>query len=387
MTASTAINTRRPRLADLVAGRRVVIVHDWLTGMRGGEKVLEAFCRLLPDAELATLVHVGGAVSTLIEDRPIRTSWVQRFPGAGRLYRQYLPFFPAAIELFDLDTADVVISTSHCAAKAVIPRPGAWHICYCHTPMRYVWDQFDAYFGTARLGRGRSAATRYIAAWLARWDRATAPRVSRFLANSQHVAARIARYYNRRALVVPAPVDTEFFTIGRGDPDGSLLVVSALVPYKRIETAILAARAIGARLRIVGTGPDEARLRALAGPTVEFLGALSDDALREAYRQAQAFVLPGEEDFGIAPLESMACGRPVVALARGGARETVDDGRTGVLVSESTVDALADGMRQVLTARFDPDTLRAHAETFSRARFDETLETILTDTLMTEPEC
>jgi glycosyltransferase involved in cell wall biosynthesis len=387
MTTPVPRQGRRPRLAELVGDRHVVIVHDWLTGMRGGEKVLESLCRLLPRAEVATLVHIRGAVSPLIEHRPIRTSLIQRFPAPGRLYRQYLPFFPAAIESFDLDTADVVISTSHCAAKAVIPSPRAWHICYCHTPMRYVWDQFDAYFGPARLGATGSAIARHVAAWLARWDRATAPRVNRFLANSQHVAARIARYYNRRALVVHAPADTEFFTIGAGGPDGSFLVVSALVPYKRIETAIRAAAVIGARLRIIGTGPDETRLRAMAGPTIEFLGAVSDDALRAAYRQAQALVLPGEEDFGIAPLESMACGRPVVALARGGACETVDDGRTGVLVTESTVEALAAAMQQAARSRFDPAALRAHAETFSRRRFEQTLEDVLTDTLMTAPEC
>jgi glycosyltransferase involved in cell wall biosynthesis len=197
--------------------------------------------------------------------------------------------------------------------------------------MRYVWDQFDAYFGAGRIGPIGSGAARHVAAWLARWDRETAKRVTRFVANSRQVEGRIARYYNSHATVVHAPVDTSFFTADSGTPDGSFLVVSALVPYKRVDIAIRAAALAGARLKIVGTGPDEARLRAMAGPTVEFLGAQSDEGLREAYRAAQALVLPGEEDFGIAPIESLACGRPVIALDRGGARETIESGVTGRL--------------------------------------------------------
>ena len=194
---------------------RVVLVHDWLTGMRGGEKVLESLCRLFPDAPLVTLVHVKGSVSPLIERRPIRTSVIQRLPHAGRRYRAYLPLFPAAVELLDLDEADLVISTSHCAAKSVVRNGRAFHVCYCHSPMRYAWDQFDAYFGPARVGRWRSAALRHVMAGLARWDRATANRVDRFLANSHYVAGRIARYYNRPATVLYPPVDTQFFTHAR----------------------------------------------------------------------------------------------------------------------------------------------------------------------------
>ena len=210
-----------PDLERLLAGRRVALVHDWLTGMRGGEKVLESIGRLFPSAELVTLVHVRGAVSSAIEERPIRTSLIQRLPRAGRLYRQYLPLFPTAIEFLDFDNVDLVISTSHCAAKAVIVRSQAIHLCYCHTPMRYVWDQFDAYFGVDRIGPIGSGAARHVAAWLARWDRETATRVTRFVANSQHVAGRIARYYNRRASVVYGPVDTEFYSAGPDPPDGS----------------------------------------------------------------------------------------------------------------------------------------------------------------------
>jgi glycosyltransferase involved in cell wall biosynthesis len=379
-----------------LGGRRVAIVHDWLTGMRGGEKVLESICRLVPSAELVTLVHVRGSVSPLIEERPIRTSIVQRLPNPARWYRHYLPLFPTAIELFDFDKVDVVISTSHCAAKSVVPTGRARHICYCHTPMRYVWDQFDAYFGPARLGALGTRAARHVATWLAQWDRQTASRVHRFVANSAHVAGRIARYYNRRATVVHAPVATDFFTPGLDEADlarrsaqregGGFLVVSALVPYKRVDVAIRAAMSTGARLRIVGTGPDEARLRAIAGPGIEFLGAVTDTALRDAYRSAIALVLPAEEDFGIAPVEAQACGRPVIALGRGGARETVEPGVTGLLVDEPDVEAFAAAMRRIQEQPFDPAVIRANADRFSTKRFEAAFSGIVRDTLMIDAE-
>jgi glycosyltransferase involved in cell wall biosynthesis len=363
------------------AGRRVVLVHDWLTGMRGGEKVLESLCRILPGADVLTLVHVAGSVSPAIESHRVRTSVVQHLPQAGRRYRHYLPVFPTAVELFDLDDVDLVISTSHCAAKAVVPTGRARHLCYCHSPMRYAWDQFEAYFGPERVGRAASAALRPVLAWLARWDRDTAGRVDRFLANSQYVAGRIGRYYNRRASVLYPPVDTRFFTPGGGSPEAYFLVVSALVPYKRLELAIDAAGQLNAPLRIVGGGPDLDRLRARAGPTVDFAGVLDPVALREAYRGARAVVLPAEEDFGIVPVEAMACGRPVIALARGGARESVEHGVTGLLVEEPRSDAFAAAMDAVSRQAFDPARLRARAETFGIERFEDAFRTILTETL------
>jgi glycosyltransferase involved in cell wall biosynthesis len=363
------------------AGRRVVLVHDWLTGMRGGEKVLESLCRLFPAAPLLTLVHVRGSVSPLIESRRIRTSLAQYLPGAGRFYRQYLPLFPSLIELFDLDDDDLVISTSHCAAKAVVPTGRALHVCYCHSPMRYAWDQFDAYFGPDRVGPVRRTLMRHIMARLARWDRDTAPRVHRFLANSQYVAGRIARYYNRRASVLHPPVDTVFLTPDGSRPEPYFLVVSALVPYKRIDLAIAAADRLRVPLKIVGSGPDEARLRARAGATVEFAGTLEPPALREAYRRAQAVLLPGEEDFGIVPVEAMACGRPVVALGRGGARETILPGVTGLLVEDATPDAFAAAMDETRRQAWDPARIRAHAEPFGVERFESALRQTLADTL------
>jgi glycosyltransferase involved in cell wall biosynthesis len=361
-----------------------VLAHDWLTGMRGGEKVLESLCRLFPDADLLTLVHVPGSVSRLIEGRRIRTSAIQHLPSPGRLYRHYLPLFPPVIEWFDLDEADLVVSTSHCAAKALVPPGRATHVCYCHSPMRYAWDQFEAYFGVERVGRAAHAVLRPVLAGLARWDRATAPRVTRFLANSHYVAGRIARYYNRVASVVYPPVDTEFFTPGSAAPEPYFLVVSALVPYKRLEVAIDAANRMQAPLKIVGGGPDRDRLRALAGPTVTFQGPVDDTTLREAYRGAKAVILPGEEDFGIVPLEAMACGVPVIALGRGGALETVVPGVTGLLVDEPTTDAFASAMTDLPRQAFDPDGLRQHAERFGVARFDRELADRLRETVTSD---
>ncbi len=337
----------------------IVLVHDWLTGMRGGEKVLELLCETYPSADLITLFHVPGSVSPVIERLRPRTSVLQKLPGARRFYRYCLPLFPTAIEQFDLDQYDLVISTSHCAAKAVVKTGRARHLCYCFTPMRYAWDQFDAYFGEGRVGALKNRALKPMLDALARWDAATAGRVDHYVAISQHVASRIRRYYNRDADVIYPPVDTGFFvpddTVAR---ENSLLIVSALVPYKRIDVAIEASHLSNMPLRIVGNGPERGALMDLAtraGANVQFLGSLPDEAVRDEYRRAAAVLLPGEEDFGIVPVEAQACRTPVVALGRGGALETVIDGVTGVLVDESTPAAFAAGISRARQLRFDPD--------------------------------
>ena len=365
------------------AAQRVAIVHDWLTGMRGGEKVLEAICELYPDATLFTLVRVPGTVSQRIESHPIRTSFAQRLPRAARYYRHYLPLYPAAVETFDLDDFDLVISSSHCAVKSVITRGDATHICYCHSPMRYAWDQFGAYFGPDQVGEWPSRALRPVMARLARWDAATAHRVDRFLANSQYVAGRIGRYYNRRSSVVYPPVDTDFYrpAAGRANNRSGALVVSALVPYKRIDVAIEASRLTGIPLRIVGQGPEESRLRAIAaGAPVEFLGWRTDEEIRDLYRGAAAVLLPGTEDFGIVPVEAQACGAPVVAFAEGGACETVIDGTTGALVRDRSAAAFADALADVASGHLQSDTIRANAERFSIDVFKTNFEAAVDET-------
>ena len=365
---------------------RVAIVHDWLTGMRGGERVLEVLCERYPEAELFTLLHVRGSVTPTIEQRRIHTSALQYVPGVRHYYRECLLLFPILVEQFDLEPFDLVISSSHCVAKSVLTRADAVHICYCHTPMRYAWDQFNAYFGRDRIGPVASRLMRSVMARLARWDRATAHRVDRYVTNSQHVAGRIRTYYNRDATVIYPPVDTEFFHPNSAVPERYALVVSALVPYKRVDVAIEACRRARLPLKIVGKGPDRARLERIAtsgnhqGAAVEFLGRVPDEQLRDLYRRAWLTLMPGEEDFGIAPVESQACGRPVVALARGGALETVVPGKTGVLVNELTPAAFAGALAEALDTRFDAETIRGHAEQFGRRRFSDELAALIAET-------
>ena len=356
---------------------KIALVHDWLTGMRGGEKALEVLCERFPGAELFTLMHVRGSVSASIERLPTHTSFVQHLPFVARHYRLYLPLFPTAVEQFDFDRFDLVVSVSHCCVKSIVRPSGIPHLCYCLTPMRYAWDQFDAYFGPARIGSVRSALVRPVMARLARWDRDTSGRVDRYVAISHHVAGRIRRYYNREASVVYPPVDTEFFRPDSVAPERYALIVSALVPYKRIDLAIEACRLAGVPLKIVGEGPERAALERFASADVEFLGRRSDEEIRNLYRRAAVTLLPGEEDFGIVPLEAQACGRPVVALGRGGALETVIEGETGLLVDEPTPAAFGDAVRRAVDRSFDAIAIRRHAERFSRARFGDEIEALV----------
>ena len=358
---------------------RVALVHDWLTGMRGGERCLEVACELFPEAPLYTLLWVPGSVSPLIERRRIVTSFVGRLPRAATRYRAYLPLFPAAIRRLDLGGHDLILSLSHCVAKGVRTPPGALHLCYCFTPMRYVWDLYDDYFG-ARAGLATRLLMPPVAAALRRWDRRTAG-VHRFAAISQHIAERIRRVYGRAADVLHPPVDVQRFRLAEA-PGDFYLVVSALAPYKRVDLAVGAANRLGRRLLVVGTGPEERRLRRLAGPTVELLGWRPDPEVAELYARCRAVLFPSHEDYGIVPLEAAAVGRPTIALARGGALETMvgldagDEPPTAVFFAEQTVEALAGaiGRFEAAEGRFEPKALRARAERFDRPAFKARLE-------------
>ena len=357
-----------------MAEPRVALVHDWLTGMRGGERCLEVFCELFPGAPLFTLLHVPGSVTPVIENRRIVTSFVQRLPAAATRYRQYLPLFPAAIRALDLRGHDLVISLSHCVAKGVRTPPGALHLCYCFTPMRYVWDLYDDYAaGTGALTRFAMPA---VAAGLRRWDRRTRG-VDHVAGISEHIAERIRRVWDRAAEVIYPPVDVARFQIGDRVED-FYLVVSALAPYKRVDLAVAAATRLRRRLLVAGTGPEEARLRALAGPTVEFLGWRSDEDVADLFARCRAVLFTAVEDYGIVPLEAAAAGRPTIALARGGVLETMiglaardDEPPTAVFFGEQTVDSLAAAIERFETVedRFDPKALRARAERFDRPVF------------------
>jgi len=349
--------------------------------MRGGEKVLAALARLFPEAPIFTLLHVRGSVSAELESHAIRTSFVQRLPAAATRYRHYLPLFPRAAESFDLAGFDLVVSSSHCVAKGVRPAPGALHLSYCHTPMRYVWDRYDDYFGPGRVSPLARLVIRPLAARLRAWDARTASRVHCFAANSAYVAGRIRRYYGRESVVIPPPIDTDFFTPGPDVPGAYDLVVSALAPYKRVELALEAYRGTGRRLRIVGSGPEAERLRARAPAEAEFLGQLPDAELRELYRGCRAVLMPGVEDAGIVPLEAFSCGRPAVVFAEGGGAESVEHGTTGLVFHEPTPVALRASVATLETARFDRLALRARAETQSTARFEERIRGFVEDAL------
>jgi glycosyltransferase involved in cell wall biosynthesis len=370
----------------------VALVHDWLTGMRGGERCLDVFCELFPDAPLYTLLHAPGSVSPRIENRRIVTSFVQRLPRAREHYRRYLPLFPLAVRSLDLGGYDLVLSLSHCVAKAAPVPAGAVHICYCFTPMRYVWDLASDYLGAAGL------ATRLLmpplAAALRRWDRRTET-VHHFVAISHHIADRIRRAYGRDADVLHPPVELDRFQVGA--PEDFYLVVSALTPYKRVDLAVEAANRLRRRLLVVGTGPEARALRARAGATVEFLGWRPDAEVAALYARCRAVLFTAIEDYGIVPLEAAAAGRPTIALARGGVLETMiglrqEGGReveageppqpasqrdgasgppTAVFFAEQTVESLVAGMRrfEACERRFDPRALRARAAEFDRPRF------------------
>ncbi|MGH9442171.1 MAG: glycosyltransferase [Thermoanaerobaculia bacterium] len=344
---------------------RTAVVHDWLTGMRGGELVLEEILSLVPNPTLFTLFHFPGTVSARIESFPIATSFLQRLPLTRSNYRSFLPLFPRAVESFDLSGFDLVVSSSHCVAKGA--RAKAPHLCYCHTPVRYAYDQFDFYFqkGKTRFFRLK----KFAIGNLRRWDVRTATRVDRFLANSSRVSRRIEDAYGRPSGVVFPPVDVEFFTPADRSGGESALCVGALAPYKRFDRAIEWSNRTGSPLRIVGTGPEEKRLRAMASSSVSFEKGLTREGLRERYRGCAFFLQPGEEDFGIASVEAQACGRPVVALARGGVLDVLAGSQLGTTFPEDSVEQIAHAIDTLGRVGFNPSGARKNAERFSKERF------------------
>jgi glycosyltransferase involved in cell wall biosynthesis len=354
----------------LASPGKVAVIHDWLTGMRGGEAVLEGILDALPEAELFTLFHFPGSVSPKIESRRIHTSSLQRMARRVSDYRHLLPLYPRAIREFDLSAYDLIVSSSHCVAKSVDAKRKP-HLSYCHTPMRYVWDRFDDYF--PRSKPLRRAAALSIAPWLRSWDRRTASEVTQFVANSTFVRERIRKFYGRDAGIVHPYVGDAFLDAPL--PDGREdfhLVVSALVPYKRVELAIEAMA--GRRLVVIGGGPLLEELRARGGPNVELMGAVSRDRIIERLGRARSLILPGVEDFGITPLEAMALGTPVVALGEGGVRDSVVDGVTGIFFDAATVTSLRAALDRVEAQEWDRPALRAQAAKFSRAVFDAKLK-------------
>ncbi len=368
-------------MPEVLKGARVALVHDWLLTWRGGEKVLEAIAELFPSAPIFTLFHQARDMSSIIESHRIISSVLDRLPRAHAHHRALLPLMPAAIRLLDLGQVDLVISSSHCVAKGIrVPR-GAKHLSYVHAPLRYMWDRFDDYFGPGKASLPVRTAARMLRGPLQAWDVRSSKDVHRFVANSAHVARQIKERYHAKARVIHPPVELEKFVAKplEGSGKGSyFLCLGALAPYKRIDLAIEAFRRTGQQLWVGGSGQSSSWLRNLP-PNVKALGHVKDEDLPALYRNARALIFPGVEDFGITPLESQACGRPVIAFAQGGALETVTD-RTGVFFSEQTVEGLLKALAQFddFEAHFVPADARAQATLFERRAFQRALVDELT---------
>lgn len=355
---------------DRFSDRRTLLCHDWLTGMRGGEKVLEILCDWFPDAPLCTLICKPEAVSSRITDHRIITSPLQRIPGIINNYRYFLPLFPAAIKSITAPDSDLLITTSHCVAKGLNKPASARHLCYCFTPMRYAWLFHDEYIGSNPIKRLIAAP---ILAYMRKWDKANSANVDLFVAISDHVRKRIKTFYERDSEIVYPPVDTGRFTPAANSSSDFDLIVSALVPYKKVDLAIKAYSRLGLPLKIAGTGTGMDMLKSIASDNIQFLGWQSDDQILELYRNCRSLIFPGEEDFGIVPVEAQACGKPVVAFRKGGALETIIDNETGVFFDQQTPESLEEAVLRCNSMKWDKDAVRANANRFSTPSFIEKL--------------
>ena len=374
--------------------------------MRGGEKCLEIICQLYPTADLFTLLHIPGKVSSIIESHRIHTSFIQKLPFSKSKYRYYLPLMPFAIEKFDLKEYDLILSSSHCVAKSVKLRAKSLHICYCHTPMRYIWDQFDQYFGAGKSSWITEKLMNFIRPWLQDWDVKTSHRVNNFIANSRHVQKRIKKYYGKDATVIYPPVDTELFTPATTENKGDyFLTLSAFAPYKRLDLAVAAFNQLGIPFFVIGEGQDEKRLKEMAKPNIHFEGWLDISQIRSHFNRCRAFVFCGEEDFGITPLEAQAMGKPVIAFGRGGALETViPDNRswkpetgipqastyqpTGVFFYEQTPEALINAIKhfESIEPQFDSVAIRNHAQKFDSSVYTKRMKNFIQGKITKRPD-
>lgn len=363
--------------------RRVAIVHDYLTQFGGAERVLLALMKLFPHAPVFTLVYDRNKLPVAVEEGRLKTSFLQRLPLARRHYRYFPLLMPLAVEQFDFSNYELVLSATHSFGKGVITGSETLHISYCFTPTRYVWDDSHRYvreFSRSTLfQRFAPLALSYIRLW----DYFAAQRVDTYITLSRYVARRIAKYYHRTARVVPPPVGVDRFKTwarlsGRQAEHGNYyLIVSRLVPYKRVDLAIEACEKLGRRLLIAGVGPEEEALRKVAKRTTTFLGFVGEEELPALYSGARALLFPQEEDFGITPLEAAACGKPTIALRAGGAVETIKELRTGLFFEEQTVEALAQAIQQFETAYWDAKLIRRHAQRFSEQLFERRLQRVI----------
>jgi glycosyltransferase involved in cell wall biosynthesis len=348
---------------------KVALVHDYLNQMGGAERVVMALHELFPDAPIYTSIYDPARVDPAFQKMDIRTSFMQKLPLVTKHHQPYLPLYPFAMENLDLRGYDLVLSSSSAFGKGVITRPETLHICYCHTPMRWCWN-YEEYVERERLGKVARAILPFLITKLRTWDQISAMRVDHFVANSPIVAERIRKYYRREAIYIPPPVEASRFPF---DPtietENYFLILSRLVPYKRIDLAIEACNQLQLPLVIIGGGRDLERLKRMAGPTIRFLGKLPDEEVLHYYTHCRAFIFPGEEDFGITPLEAQACGRPVIAYGAGGALATIVDGITGIFFREQTVKSLTTVLASFNEQMFNPYVIHNHALEFDIPRF------------------
>ncbi|MCM2293286.1 glycosyltransferase [Allorhizobium sp. BGMRC 0089] len=363
---------------------RVALVHYWLLGMRGGEKVLEALCELFPQADIYTHVYDKTSVSPVIKRHKVTTSFIDRLPYSRKYYQKYLPLMPMALEHLDLGDYDLVISSESGPAKGIIPNSSAVHICYCHSPMRYLWNMYRQYHdGTSGLTRLMMPP---LAHYLRTWDVTTAQRVDAFAANSHTVAARIRRYYRRPSTIIHPPVDTVGFQpVPSSEIGDYYLMAGELVAYKRPDIAIEAFNRMKAKLVVIGKGEELRRLTALAGPTVTLMGAQPFEVLKHHYARCKALIFPGEEDFGIVPVEAMASGRPVIAFGRGGATETVVHDKTGLFFDEQSVECLIDAVEAFERWSFNPADALQRASLFAAGQFKQNFSALVDSVMQGEP--
>ena len=349
---------------------KVAIVHDWLTIYGGAESIIRILHDLFPEAPIYTSVYDAENMPDDFKEMDIRTSFLQKMPFAKTKYTSYLQLMPKAFESFDLTEYDLVISSSTCCAKGVKTREDALHICYCNTPMRYAWDFYDEYVKDKNfLAR---AYIGLVMPFIRKWDYKSADRVNMFIANSNNVAERIKRIYGRDSHVIYPPVRTEMF-VPSGKDEGFYLAVSRLVPYKKIDLLAETFTKLNKPLCVIGGGSEFDKIKALAGDSVKLLGRLSDEEVLEHMQNCKAFMFPGEEDFGITPVEAQACGKPVIAFGKGGALETVIDGVTGVHFNEQTVESLSEAIERFENIDFDIEKITANAADFSETRFRKEL--------------
>lgn len=360
---------------------RIALTADWLVTFGGAERVIAEMLQLWPEAPIFTTVHNPTCLPAYLPTR-IHTSSLQRWYQLIRNHRLLIPWMPRAVESWDLSGYDVILSSSHAVAKGCIPKSPARHICYCHTPMRYAWEMEESYLDDLGLKGPLRSFVKWQFGKLRHWDRTTAKRVDLFIANSQTTQERIKRYYGRESVILHPPVDDRFFQLPAGNNAKRtfFLIVGRLVPYKRIDLLIQTANQEKFPLKIAGTGPEEAKLKRLAGPTVEFLGYIEDTKLPLLYASAKAFLFPVHEDAGIVPLEAQACGTPVIAFGKGGALDTVVEGETGLFFKKQTVDHVAEAIKKFESMEFDSEKIREHARKFSGEKFREQLREIVEST-------